>query len=216
MRSAFGVSCAMGIAAAILGVAADAGAQDRAVVDVGAPPPATRYAQPPMVAADPPADEASEEAPRSPLRFQVGPAGVSTGKGLGLGLGIGADMGRGTVGFRLAAAWLRGEPSGADPSSLGDGLSQYTGELTLDLRKRGPWHPVLGLGFGGARVNRGDAAGWIGVGTARLGLEYALGLDDADVRFGGGVTGVLPGPSDREVADVKGWALFGAGVAIGF
>jgi hypothetical protein len=203
---------------AVLALPAVAWAQDRAVVDVGfaEPPPRPRYAQPPVVASDSPFEPPEEQPYRAPVRFHLGPMGATTGRGLGLGLGVAADMGRGSVGFRLAAAWMRGEPSGTDTSTIGDGLSQYTGELTLDLRKRGPWHPLLGVGFGVARVNRGDSGGYLGVGTARLGLEYALGLDDADVRFGAGVTGVLPGPADREVADVKGWALVGATVGIGF
>jgi hypothetical protein len=194
-------------------------AQDRAVVDVGfAEPPPTRYAPaPPVVASDRPEFPPYEEEPyRSPVRFHLGPVGATTGRGLGLGLGVAADMGRGTVGFRLAAAWLRGEPSGSDPSPISDGLAQYTGELTLDLRKRGPWHPLLGVGFGLARVSRGDSGGNIGIGTGRIGLEYALALDDADVRFGAGLTGVLPGPADGNVQDVRGWALVGASVGIGF
>jgi hypothetical protein len=193
-------------------------AQDRAVVDVGFAEPPPRAPQQPVIASDRPDSftPLDEESYRSPVRFHLGPMGATTGRGLGLGLGVAADMGRGSVGFRLAAAWVRGEPAGADASTIADGLSQYTGELTLDLRKRGPWHPLLGVGFGVARVNRGDAGGYLGVGTARLGLEYALGLDDADVRFGAGITGVLPGPADREVQDVKGWALAGATVGIGF
>jgi hypothetical protein len=208
---ALSMATSVGVAIAVLVLPGVARAQDRAVVDVGfaEPPPVQRYAQPPVVASDEPPDE---QPYRAPVRFHLGPMGATTGRGLGLGLGVAADMGRGSVGFRAAAAWMRGEPSGTDTSTIADGLSQYTGELTLDLRKRGPWHPLLGVGFGVARVNRGT----LGIGTARLGLEYALGLDDADVRFGAGVTGVLPGPADREVQDVKGWALVGATVGIGF
>jgi hypothetical protein len=203
---------------AAIALPAVARAQDRAVVDVGfaEPPPRPRYAEPPVVASDTPFEPPDEQPYRSPVRFHLGPVGATTGRGLGLGLGVAADMGRGSVGFRLAAAWMRGEPSGTETSPIGDGLSQYTGELTLDLRKRGPWHPLFGVGFGVARVNRGDSGGTLGVGTARLGLEYALALDDADVRFGAGVTGVLPGPAERDVQDVKGWALVGATVGIGF
>jgi hypothetical protein len=145
--------------------------------------------------------------------------GLTTGRGLGLGMGVAADFGRGAVGFRLAASWMRGEGSSSTayvPSPLADGLSQYTGELTLDFHKRGPVHPVFGLGMGIAHVSRGDASGDIGIGTARFGIEYAMNLDDTDVRLGAGVTGVLPGPSDREVSDVHGYALVGASLAIGF
>jgi hypothetical protein len=70
--------------------------------------------------------------------------------------------------------------------------------------------------MGIAHVSRGDTSGDIGIGTARFGIEYALNLDDTDVRLGAGVTGVLPGPSDREVSDVRGYALIGASLGIGF
>jgi hypothetical protein len=196
---------------------AQAARADRAEVSVGfAQPPPGRtyeYQPPPQVAVEPP----EEEGYRSPMRLHLGPVGATTGRGFGPGLGLAADFGRGTVGVRLSAAWLRGEPSAStDPSPIGQGLSQYTGELTLDLHKRGPWHPVLGVGFGLARASRGDSAGNLGIGTARLALEYALGIDDADVRFSAGIMGVLPGPADQNVQDVKGWALAGVSVGIGF
>jgi hypothetical protein len=191
-------------------------AQDQAVVGVGyAEPPPPRYSEPPPIATDGAAGPA-EEPYRSPVRLQLGPVGASTGRGLGLGLGVAADFGRGSVGLRLSAAWLRGEPAGSDPSPIADGLAQYGGELTLDLRKRGPLHPVLGFGFGLAHVARSGSSGNIGVGTARIGLEYALSLEDADVRVGCGLTGVLPGPADQDVQDVKGWALAGVSIGIGF
>src|SRR5262249_22069867 len=151
----------------------------------------TRFAEPPPqtqqpILVTPPPDDYVPPPPvnydrdlyRSPFRLHLGPTAVTTGRGLGLGLGVAADFGRGAVGFRLAAAWMRGEPSSSDlgrvPSPLGDGLAQYTGELTLDFNKRGPVHPVFGLGFGLAHVGRGDSSGNLGIGTARLGLEYAL------------------------------------------
>jgi len=216
-----GVACAMAVALAV-SLSGLARAQDRAVVDVGfaEPPPHPRYEPQAPIAADPlPAmrdEPPSEELYRSPMRLDLGPVGATTGRGLAPGLGVAADFGRGTVGVRLAAAWLRGESAGADPSPIGSGLAQYTGELTLDLRKRGPFHPVLGLGFGLARVARDGSSGSLGIGTARLGLEYALAVEDADVRIGCGVTGVLPGPADASVQDVKGWALVGANLGVGF
>jgi hypothetical protein len=208
---------ALGAVLAALGWTQGARA-DSAVVAVGfAQPPPGRttyvYEQPPPPVAVDPSDE---EGYRSPMRLHIGPVGATTGRGLGPGLGLAADFGRGTVGVRLAAAWVRGEPSASDPSPIGQGLSQYTGELTLDLHKRGPWHPVLGVGFGLARASRADSAGNLGIGTARLALEYALGIDDADVRFSAGIMGVLPGPADQQVQDVKGWALAGVSVGIGF
>lgn len=230
-RGSSGVAAIVAGAVSLLPAAARG--QDRAVVDVGnvggegggfAPPPS-----PPVRAVDrdrPPPDDAPQDAVqaapepvRSALRLEVGPAAATTGRGLGAGLGAAADFGSGTLGFRLAGAWLRGEPSSGSPSStspLGGGLAQYTGELTVDFARRGPWHPVLGVGFGFARVDTGRAAGGMGIGTARLGLEYALAFDDVDLRFGAGVLAALPGPADGAVSDVKGWAVLGASVAVGF
>lgn len=164
----------------------------------------------------PPPD--APEAYRSPFRLNVGPVGVTSGRGLGLGLGVAADFGTGTVGARIAGAWTRGETASADApqSELGTGLGQYTGELTLDLHKKGPVHPVFGVGFGLAHVANAQGGGNAGIGIARLGVEYSLGLTDADVRLGAGVTGVLAGPEDREVDNLRGYALVGAQVAIGF
>ncbi|MGH7284948.1 MAG: hypothetical protein ACRELY_25760, partial [Polyangiaceae bacterium] len=136
----------------------------------------------------------SPEPYRSPFRLNVGPVGVTSGRGLGLGLGVAADFGTGTVGARIAGAWTRGETANADQESqseLGTGLGQYTGELTLDLHKKGPVHPVFGVGFGLAHVANAQGGGNAGIGIARLGVEYSLGLSDADVRLGAGVTGVL-------------------------
>jgi hypothetical protein len=205
---------------------------DDATVDVGSasrfadPPPPPRAMLPTAVSDAPPrvTDEDDDERYvgrelyRSPVRLSLGPAGLTTGRSLGAGIGVAADFGRGSVGFRLAATWLRGEasPGSGTPSPVGDGLAQYTGEVTLDLHKRGPLHPVFGLGFGLAKVNRGDGSGAVGIGTARLGLEYALALEDADARVGLGVTGVLPGPSDRDTQDVRAYALVGAHLSIGF
>ncbi len=211
-----GLLCAAGIAL----VPAMARA-DQAVVGVGGfaePPPRPQPREAPVAAE--PRDEpvlAKEPEPyRSAMRLELGPVGATTGRGIAPGLGVEADFGTGTVGFRLAAAWLRGEPSGgvdAAPSPIASGLSQYTGELTLDLRKRGPVHPVLGIGFGLATI---DGEGKLGIGTGRLGLEYALSVDDADVRIGGGVTAVLPGPADTSVQDVRGWVVAGLSVGLGF
>jgi hypothetical protein len=221
MKGLVGLVCAVGIPL----VPATARAQDGAVVGVGGfaePPPRPRDTQAP-IAAEPPPEPREEPAVahppepyRSVMRLELGPVAGTTGRGIAPGLGVSADFGTGTVGFRLAAAWLRGEPSAgvdAAPSTIASGLAQYTGELTLDLRKRGPLHPVLGIGFGLAEVN---GEGKLGIGTGRLGLEYALMIDDADVRIGGGVTAVLHGPADTGVQDVRGWAVAGLSVGIGF
>jgi hypothetical protein len=199
-------------AAAVWLLPAAAGAQDRAVVQVARGP----YAEPPGPDRPLQASEPPRDADRSVFRLHLGPMAATTGRGLGPGLGVAADFGSGTLGFRLAAAWLHGEPSSASPSPIGGSLAQYTGELTLDLARRGPLHPVLGIGFGYARVDSGQVAGGLGVGTARAALEYALLLDDADVRFSAGILGALPGPADSAVADVRGWALVGATIGVGF
>jgi hypothetical protein len=157
---------------------------------------------------------------RSPFRLEVGPAAVTQGRDLGLGVGVAGNFGTGTVGVRLAAAWLRGDARAGDPattsSPLGSTLGQYTGELTIDLLKRGPLHPLFGLGFGLLHVDGPLGAATAGIGTARIGLEYSLGLEDADVRLGAGATGVLPGPAGQQLAEMHGYALVGAGVSIGF
>jgi hypothetical protein len=160
----------------------------------------------------------SVELRRAPLRLQLGPQGITTGKGLGLGVGLAADFGSGSVGGRLAASWLRGEGASRDgsPTATGDAVGVFSGELTLDLHKRGPLHPVLGMGLGLVRVSRPDATGLAGVGTGRLALEYALGLDDADVRVGGSLTGGLTGPVDSDVKELRAYALLGLHLGVGF
>lgn len=202
---------------------------DDATVTVGGP---ARFSDPPpqqpIVATDGPttpqvADDGfiarDPELHRAPFRLSLGPAGVTTGKGFGFGVGVGADFGTGSVGGRLSATWLRGEgktDSGAS-TPTGDAVGQYTGEITLDLHKRGPVHPVIGMGAGLLHVSRSDnLSGFAGVGTGRFAIEYALGLEDADVRVGASVTGGVIGPVDDEVKDLKAYALTGLHLAIGF
>jgi len=153
---------------------------------------------------------------RSPFRLHVGPSGVTTGRGFGLGLGLAADFGLGTVGARLTSAWFRPESTGTGP--IAGGMGHYTAEMVLDLHKGGPWHPVIGLGFGLTHITSSAAGegGFAGIGIARIGFEYSLGLDDADVRFGFGLTGALPGPSDRELANLPPYAVASASLGIGF
>lgn len=198
---------------------------DDATVTVGAP---ARFSEPPkgegpfahpravasddFIARDP-------ELRRAPFRLALGPMGITTGKGLGFGVGLGADFGTGSVGGRLSAAWLRGEGKTGDGASTptGDSVGHYTGEITLDLHKGGPVHPVVGMGAGFLHVSRSDGrSGFAGTGTGRFTIEYALGLDDADVRVGAGVTGGVIGPVDRDVKDLRGYALTDLHLAIGF
>ena len=210
--------------ACLLAGAGDARADD-ATVQVGQ---RERFSQPPEDGTPRPApivvDDSQRfgadprELHRSPFRLQLGPQGVTTGKGMGLGVGIGADFGSGSVGGRLAASWLRGEGTNSDGSSTatGDSVGLYSGEVTLDIHKRGPIHPVVGMGVGLLHVSRPDASGFAGVGTGRLALEYSLGLEDADVRIGTSVTGGLIGPVDSDVKDMRAFALVGLHLAIGF
>ncbi|MBX3185617.1 MAG: hypothetical protein KF819_01325 [Labilithrix sp.] len=206
------------------GAASEARADD-ATVTVGGQ--GQRFSDPPEPRANPVAvddpgyrryDFEPRELRRSPFRLTLGPAGITTGKGFGVGVGVGADFGAGSVGGRLSVAWLRGEGTNANGTSTptGDSVGLYSGELTLDLHKRGPVHPIIGMGLGFLRVSRPDTSGWAGMGTTRLGVEYALGLDDADVRVGASVTGGLIGPVDSDVKDLKAYALTGIHLAIGF
>jgi hypothetical protein len=213
---------ALGTGIVMAGVlfASKAARADDAIVTVG-----QRYAEPPqngesapIVTDDGRFAELPRELHRSPVRLALGPMGVTTGKGFGLGVGLAADFGTGSVGARLSAAWLRGEGTNPDGTSTatGDSLGQYTGELTLDVVKRGPIHPIVGMGAGVMHISRPDTSGYAGVGTGRLALEYALALEDADVRVGGSVTGGLVGPVDDDVKDLRAYCLVGAHLAIGF
>ena len=210
--------------ACLLGRANVARADD-AIVTVGQ----QRFSQPPdenpppertspLVLEEPRFGSDPRELHRSPFRLQLGPQGITTGKGLGVGVGVAADFGSGSVGGRIAASWLRGEGNNGDGSATptGDSVGLYTGEVTLDLHKRGPVHPVVGMGIGLLHVSRTGSSGIAGVGTGRLGLEYSLGLEDADVRIGASVTGGLIGPVDSDVRDLRAYALVGAHLAIGF
>jgi hypothetical protein len=115
--------------------------------------------------------------------------------------------------MRFDGAWLKGEGAA---ERTGEFFSHYGVETTLDLNKRGPIHPSLGLGFAMGYVKRDGGGGFFGAGTARAGLDYAMNLDRTDVRMGAGVTGAMVGPRDDSMKDLAGYALFDARVAIGF
>jgi hypothetical protein len=205
----------------MVGVARGASADD-AIVTVGNPedPHFARAPEPqqgPLAPDDDPHELPRRELHRAPIRLQVGPTAITSGKGLGGGVLVAADFGTGTVGGRLSAAWLRGEGHEGDTSyPLGSAVGHYTGEITLDLHKRGPIHPVLGLGFGLAHVSRPSGSGVAGIGTGRFGIDYAVPVDDADVRVGVHATGAMTGPSDDEIKDLRGYALVSAVLSIGF
>jgi hypothetical protein len=207
-----------GVCAAAILMTGTTRAED-ATITIGRPvepEPATteqqRFADDAPIARDP-------ELRRSSVRLALGPMGITTGKGFGYGVGIGADFGSGSVGGRLSATWLRGEGTSGSAASTptGDSVGQYQGEITLDLHKRGPIHPVIGMGAGVVHVSRPDhQSGFAGVGTGRFAVEYALGLDDADVRVGASILGGVVGPVDDEIKDLRAYALTGLHLAIGF
>lgn len=164
------------------------------------------YVAPPPIATEP-------ERARSAVRVGLGPVGVTTGKGMGVGVGGSLDIGRGSVGGRLSALWTRGEPGAGSPIS--ESFAQYAGELVLDLHKRGPVHPLLGVGFGIVHGENAQSSGFAGVGLLRAGVEYALGFEETDVRLGLAATGGLVGPADRELDALKGHVTTTGYVAIG-
>jgi len=222
LRLAMGMSVLGGILAA---------GEDRAEPTLVIQTPEPRhYAEPPLVlppdyvpppapiAISEPQERPAAELPRSDVRLQLDTAGISTGRGLGAGLGVAADFGHDMMGFRASAAWVRGEPDTlANPSPVSQGLSQYAGELTMDVLRHGPLHPVFGLGFGLAHVSRANGVtGDMGVGIGSLTLQYATPIEQTDLRWSVGVTGALPGPAATAVSDVRGYAIFHAGVALGF
>jgi hypothetical protein len=207
----------------MLAIAPQARADD-ATVSIGGPLPSPEPAEswprrPSRAIADDSFIVHEPELRRSPFRLALGPAAITSGKSFGMGVGLAADFGTGSVGGRLSASWLRGEgktDAGAS-TPTGDAVGHYAGEITLDLHKRGPFHSLVGMGAGFMHVSRSDGqSGFAGMGTGRSALEYALGLDDADVRLGTSVTGGVIGPVDREVRDLRAYALADVHLAIGF
>jgi hypothetical protein len=170
----------------------------------------------PSIFVEHPTEPPKDDPYRSPFRLTVGPAAVTSGQGIGPGLLAAADFGTGTVGFRLSAAWFRGEAADDAAARLGTSLGLYSGELVLDLHKGGPLHPVLGLGLGAVNIGKDTGGGWAVAGLGRIGLEYAVAIDDADVRFGAGVTGALLGPADSTIASARAFAMMNATFSIGF
>ena len=183
------------------------------------PPPRAVASSPVRVAAGDDLIAREPELRRSPFRLTLGPAAITTGKGFGLGVGLGADIGTGSVGGRLSAFWLRGEGKNDDGSSslTGDSVGQYAGEVTLDMHKRGPVHPVIGMGAGLLHVSRPDGrSGFAAMALGRFSVDYAVGLEDADVRIGAAITGGLVGAADKDVNDLRAYALPDVHLMIGF
>jgi hypothetical protein len=197
---------------------------DSATIGVGdgrysnPPPPVVvvhdDYVQPSIFERPP---ELPKDPYRAPFRLTLGPAAITSGQGIGPGLLAAADFGTGSVGVRLSAAWFRGEAADDPSARLGSSLGMYSGELVLDLHKGSPLHPVLGLGLGAVNIGKDpNVNGWAVAGLGRIGLEYALALEDADVRFGAGLTGALLGPSDSAIASARAFVMMNATFSIGF
>lgn len=209
------------VAASIASIAGVASA-DSATIGVGD----GRFSRPPVVVVrdetpQPTIFESPRELPkdpyRAPFRLTIGPAAITSGQGIGPGLLAAADFGTGSVGLRLSAAWFRGEAADDPSARLGTSVGLYAGELVLDLHKGGPLHPVLALGLGAVNIGKGgDVNGWAVAGLGRIGLEYALQLEDADVRIGVSATGALLGPSDDVISSARAFAMMNATFSIGF
>ncbi len=151
------------------------------------------------------------------IRFFAGPAGKVDKAAASPGLLVAADLGRGPAGFRLTGAWL---DVGKDR-----GVSQYTGELTIDFGGRSRFRPVVGAGGGVARSSSSvredgsvDAStgATLGVGLVRAGLGFRLPFEDADARVAVDVTGVLPAIRGATAPDLGPWVIGAITVGIGF
>lgn len=152
---------------------------------------------------------------RAGIRLTLGPSSVTTGAGLGYGLLAGVDLGTGSVGGRLSGTWARAERSdGTSPT--GNGFAQYLAELVLDPRREGSLHPIFAVGVGAATVQGKDDTSAAGIGTARVGVEYAFGLDDADVRVGANIFGAMIGPAEERLRDLRGYGGLSLQVSVGF
>lgn len=155
--------------------------------------------------------------PRSVVRFNVGPAGRISSEGFSPGLLVAIDFGRGPAGFRLTGAWL--------DVGTEHGLSQYTGELTIDFGGRSRLRPTVGAGAGVGRtsssVNKdgsanADDGAWLGLGVVRAGLGVMLPLDEVDARLGLDFTGTFPAIRAENAPPVSPWLLAGVNVSVGF
>lgn len=182
-----------------------------------------RFAQPPSgpvlargpAPSDPdlPDDEPDVRAatPRAPVRVELGPRALTTGRGVAAGGALDLAFGAKVVGARVGALWLGGEGRGPAASAL----AGVQVEVTVDGRGARTIGPVLGLGVLALHASSDGAEGWGGAGTARAGVEWALPLD-ADVRATASVGAGVLGPRDRELAPLRAFALAGLGVAVGF
>jgi hypothetical protein len=158
------------------------------------------------------------EDPRaSVVRLFVGPGGKLSSDGAGPGMLTAIEFGRGPTGFRLSASWM-------DVGSE-TGLSQYTGELTIDFGGRSRFRPIVGAGGGAAitSASQGDdgtlnteKSAVIGVGIVRAGLGVRLPFEEADARVTLDLTGTIPAIRGSSAPDLAPWALASVMVGVGF
>jgi hypothetical protein len=155
--------------------------------------------------------------PRSVVRIGVGPVGRLSSDGVSPGLITSLDFGRGPAGFRLTGAWL-------DVGSE-HGLSQYTGELTVDFGGHSRFRPVIGAGAGLGRTSSSvdadgsvdpDSGAWLGVGIVRAGLGVVLPFDEADARVGLDLIGSLAAIRADNAPPLSPWLLSSLTVSVGF
>jgi hypothetical protein len=164
------------------------------------------------------ADSFIVEDPRaSVVRIFVGPGGKLSSDGAGPGMLTAVELGRGPTGFRLSASWM-------DVGSE-TGLSQYTGELTIDFGGRSRFRPIVGAGGGAAvtsATQRDDGtldtekSAVIGVGIVRAGLGIRLPFEEADARVTLDLTGTIPAIRGSSAPDLAPWALASVMVGVGF
>ena len=199
------------LAAACVSIVVPALARADGTLGYAEPPPGRRvpqddpYGQPVVVQPAPLDDPApsrwrSWERERSPVRLTLGPQMAFDDTGAHFGALAGLDLGKGHIGGRLSASWARGQ----DTSQGSHGLSQFGGELTLDLLQRGPLHPVFGLGLAVLYVEHNDVKAFAGAGTLRAGLEAPLPVREADLRVGVSAQGGLVGPRDERLERLRG------------
>jgi len=215
----------VGLGAILLGLPAVSRAEG--ALAYAEPPPgrSVPYAEPrderPVMAQPPPEDDrpygtsswSSWDRERSPVRLTVGPQSSFSNHGAHFGALAGLDFGRDRLGGRLSASWARGLET---PKGGGSSLSQFGGELTLDLAKRGLLHPVFGLGLALLYVEHADVKAFAGAGTLRAGLEVPLPIREADVRIGLSAQGGLIGPSASQLERMRGIGNALATFSLGF
>jgi hypothetical protein len=163
-------------------------------------------------------DDAIVAEPRASIvRLLVGPAGKLSPDGAAPGMLAAIEIGRGPTGFRLTGAWM-------DVGSE-TGLSQYTGEITVDFGGRSRFRPIVGAGGGVVRTSSSvredgttdpETGATIGVGLVRAGLGIRLPFEEADARLALDVTGTLPAIRASGAPDLTPWVLTSLMVGIGF